>query len=264
MWDEFLIRALLAGLGVALLAGPLGCFVVWRRMAYFGAAISHAALLGVAIGLLFQVDIRWGLLTVAVGIATGLGFLQRFHTLPADTLLGILAHGALALGITVLAFFEPTRVNLLNYLVGDILAVSWGDVVWIWLGTAAGLIGLALIWRPLLISTVSDELARTIGVRVELVRWVFLVLMSVVIAAAMQVVGILLIVSLLVIPAAAARRLAVTPEQMAIGGALIGGLAVVFGLAASLGWNTPAGPSIVVCATVIFVGSLLAPVRTAT
>ncbi len=255
--DDFILRALAAGAGVALVAGPLGCFVVWRRMAYFGATLAHAALLGVAAGFLFDVDFRLGIVFVSVAVSALVVLLERSHRLAADTLLGILAHGALAFGLVCLAFIDSARLNLTAYLFGDILAVDAIDIAWIYGGGAVALGVLALIWRRLLSITVQEDVARVEGVKVTAVRLAFMLVMALVIAVAMKIVGVLLIVSMLIIPAAAARRFAASPEAMAVLAALIGCASVAGGLGASLTWDTPAGPSIVVVATAIFFAAFL-------
>ncbi|RCX31329.1 zinc ABC transporter permease subunit ZnuB [Thioalbus denitrificans] len=257
--DEFLLRALLAGLGVALVAGPLGAFVVWRRMAYFGDTLAHSALLGVALAYLLSIDLNLGVLIACVAVALVLLALQRQQRLASDTLLGILAHTALSLGLVTLAFLETLRVDLMGFLFGDILAVGWRDVALIWAGGLVVLGALALLWRPLLAITVHEELAQVEGVPVVRVRLALTLLLAVVVALAMKVVGILLITSLLIIPAAAARRFSRTPEAMAALAALAGGLAVTGGLAGSLRFDTPAGPSVVVAAALLFALTGLVP-----
>ena len=262
MLDDFLIRGLLGGLGVAVIAGPLGCFVVWRRMAYFGASIAHAALLGVALGFFFEADPFLGIVAVCITFAAGIALLQRQTRLATDTLLGILAHVALALGIIAVSLMERLRVDLMSYLFGDILSVGRGDLVWIYGGAVVVMAVLAWIWRPMLAITVHQEMAEAEGINVTAVRLVFTLLLATVIAFAMKIVGILLIISLLVIPAAAARVFSRTPEQMAVIAAGVGMLSVAGGLGASAGWDTPSGPSIVVVAFLIFMaGQIYAHVR---
>ena len=252
MFDDFFVRALVGGVGVALVAGPLGCFVVWRRMAYFGDSVAHGALLGVALGIALGIDLNAGIVIACVAFALLFLLLERQRRLTADTLLGILAHGALALGLVALGFVELGRVDLMGYLFGDILAVNRTDLVWIYGGGAAVLAATALLWRPLLAITVNEELARAEGVRVGAVRFAFTLLIALTIAIAMKVVGLILIVSLLIIPAAAARRLARSPEQMALLAGAAGAASVVGGLHGSLAWDTPSGPSIVVAALALF------------
>lgn len=250
--DDFLLRALLAGLGVALVAGPLGAFIVWRKMAYFGDTLAHTALLGVALGFLLEFSINLGVVVVCVALALMLVALQQQQRLASDTLLGILSHTTLSLGLIALAFMETVRLDLLSYLFGDILAVTQTDLYWIFGSAVLALTVLALIWRPLLAITVHEELARVEGVPVTWVRLALMLLIALVIAVAMKVVGILLITSLLIIPAATARSFARTPEQMAVTAALIGCVAVAGGLFGSLKWDLPAGPAIVACAALIF------------
>lgn len=259
MFDDFLTRAIVAGLMVAVVAGPLGAFVVWRRMAYFGDTVSHSALLGVALGFLLGMNLNLLVTLVCVSVALILVFLQRRQELASDTLLGILAHSALSLGLVAVAFVEGLRIDLMAYLFGDILAVTRSDLAAIAIGGLVALTLLILLWRPLLAITVHEELARIEGVPVLPVRLGLMLLIALVIASAMQVVGVLLITALMIIPAATARRLSRTPEQMAVFAAGFGALAVLGGIWASFTYDTPTGPSIVVAALVAFVVLHLLP-----
>jgi zinc transport system permease protein len=257
MLDDFFLRALVAGVGLAITTGPLGCFIIWRRMAYFGDTISHSALLGVALSLLLQVNLTLAVFVVAAVVSILLLFLQRRQALSADALLGILSHATLAIGLVMVAFMTWVRIDLIAFLFGDILAVTWTDIAMIWGGGILVLAAIAWLWRPLLASTVNSDLAEAEGLRPERARLFFMLLMAVVIAIAMKIVGIMLITSLLIIPAAAARRFAATPETMAVLASLIGAVAVVGGLFGSLRYDTPSGPSIVVAALILFMVSLL-------
>lgn len=253
---DFLLYALLAGLGVAAVAGPLGAFVVWRRMAYFGDTLAHSALLGVTFGLLLSINLN---LAVALGcllLAMLLVALQHKSLLATDTLLGMLSHSTLALGLVSVSLFGNNRVDLMAYLFGDILSANLTDVLGVWLISLMVLGVLFFLWRPLLAITVHEELARVEGVPVTAVRTALMLLVALVIAIAMKVVGVLLITSLMIIPAAASRRLTHTPEQMALVASLLGSLAVVLGLAASFWWDSPAGPSVVLAATGFFILTL--------
>ncbi|HRE54294.1 MAG TPA: metal ABC transporter permease [Candidatus Competibacter sp.] len=259
--DDFLARALLGGAGVALAAGPLGTFIVWRRMAYFGDTLAHSGLLGVVLGAFLGINPELGVVLTCLAVALILVLLQRQHALATDTLLGILAHTALSLGLVALAFLETVRVDLVSYLFGDILSINTVDLYWIWGGNLLALAALARLWRPLLAATVHEELARVEGVPVFQIRLAFMMLIAVVIAVAMKVVGILLITSLLIIPAAAARRFARSPEGMAVLASAFGCAAIGAGLWASLRWDTPAGPSVVVAASSLFVLGSAVPGR---
>lgn len=250
---DFFWRALLGGLGVALVAGPLGCFVVWRRMAYFGDTLAHSALLGIALGFLFQLPLNLSIALTCVALAMLLVALGRSRGLATDTLLGILAHSALAIGLVVLGFMPQVRVDLTGYLFGDLLAMSPADLGWIYAGAITILLLLRWLWRGLLMSTIHEELARVEGIPVERLRIVLMLMFALVIAVAMKIVGVLLITALLIIPAATARRLAKTPEQMVLLAMVFGMLAVTGGLSLSWYADSPAGPSVVVAAFALFV-----------
>ena len=257
MFDDFFVRALVAGVGLAITAGPLGCFVVWRRMAYFGDTMAHSALLGVALSLLLNVNLLVSVFVVAAVVSLLLIVLQRRGGLSADALLGILSHATLAIGLVLVSFMYWVRIDLISFLFGDILAVTEADIDIIWGGGILVLVALFNLWRPLLASTVSAEVAEAEGLQPEKTRLYFMLLMALVIAIAMKVVGIMLITSMLIIPAATARRFSSTPEVMAIVAAVLGVIAVCGGLFGSLHFNTPSGPSIVVAALCLFVVSLL-------
>lgn len=261
MLDSFFIRALVAGVGLAVVAGPLGCFVVWRRMAYFGDTMAHSALLGVALSFLLGINLTVGVFAVAAMVAVALILLQNKASLSTDALLGILSHSTLAVGLVLVAFMSWVRFDLMGFLFGDILAVSKLDIAVIYGGGLVILGVLIAVWRPLLASTVSTELAEAEGQRPEAARVMLMILMASIIAIAMKLVGVLLITSLLIIPAATARRFSMTPEQMSVLASLLGAIAVVGGLFSSLQWNTPSGPSIVVAALVLFLVSLIIPLN---
>ena len=250
--DDFFWFALFGGLGVAITTGPLGCFVVWRRMAYFGDSLAHSALIGVALGLALSIETTFGVLIACIAVAVAITLLQDQIRLATDTLLGILAHSSLAIGLVAVSFLDNVRIDLMAYLFGDILAINGTDLVWVYGGGTIALAGLAYIWRPLLALSIHADIAHAEGVPVRATRLAFTLLLAIVIAIAMKIVGVLLIVSMLIIPAATARRFAQSPEQMAVLAAISGAIAVGGGLTASLHWNTPSGPSIVTAAFVLF------------
>lgn len=259
MIDDFLLRALLGGLGVALVAGPFGSFVVWRRLAYFGDTLSHSALLGVALGFILHINLTVGIIVICQLLAILLFYSQRQRQLASDTMLGIFAHGALSLGLVTLSFMRDVRIDLVAYLFGDILAISNSDLGWIFIGGGVALACLLWIWKPLLAITIHEDLARVEGIPVDRINWIFLGLVALIVAVMMKVVGMLLVTALLIIPAATARRFAGNPEIMALFASLIGCLAVCLGLYGSFQWDTPTGPTIVVAACLIFIAGLLIP-----
>ena len=253
---DFLLYALLAGLGVALVAGPLGCFVVWRRMAYFGDTLAHSALLGVSLGVLLDINLNITVIAIPLAMAIGLVFLEKRGFLSLDTLLGILSHSALAAGLVVISLLPGVRVDLMSLLFGDLLAVTKNDLWVIYTVSAAVLALLGLLWKQLINITVDPELAAVEGTNVTLVSTALMLITALVIALAMKVVGVLLITALLIIPAATARRVSQTPEQMAVAASLIAMLTVIMGLAMSWNLDTPAGPSVVISASFLFCLSL--------
>lgn len=255
--DIWWLPALLSGVLLAAITGPLGSFVVWRRMAFFGDTLAHGALLGITLGIIADLEPVLALMFSSVTLAILLYPLQRTSALSADTLLGIVSHSMLAIGLVTLSLTDSVRVDLMGYLFGDLLAVDYTDVLWV---TAIGVVcgGLMLAnWRGLVATTVSQELASIDGYPVKRLNLMLVIMLALTVALAMKIVGILLVSALLIIPPAAARALARTPEQMALMASGLGILAVVAGIAASFQWDTPTGPSVVVAATSMFVLSLV-------
>lgn len=254
MLDDFMVRAALAGIGVAFAAAPLGCFVVWRRMAYFGDATAHAAILGVALSLAFSMSIFVGAVIVALLMALTVSFLSgRGYAM--DTLLGVLAHSALAFGLVAVSFLSGIRIDLMAYLFGDILAVSRGDLAVIWVGALLVMLLICWRWSALLTSTLSEDLGYASGINPKREQLALTIALAVTVAVAIKVVGVLLIAAMLIIPAAAARPLSRTPEGMAVIAGLIGTLSAVVGLRVAYIFDTPAGPSIVCVAAITFLVS---------
>jgi zinc transport system permease protein len=248
---DFLLRALAAGLMLALVCGPLGCFIVWRRMAYFGDTLAHSALLGIALGLLLDLNLQATVIGACCVLALLLVWMERGRALASDTLLGILAHSSLAIGLVTLSLTD-LRVDLLAYLFGDLLSVSRSELWWMLGGSGTALALLLYFWKPLLAITLNQELAQVEGLQVQRLRLLLMLVMAIVVAGSMKIVGVLLITSLLIIPPAAARHFARSPEQMALGASSIGALAVAGGMGASWYLDTPTGPSVVVVAAILF------------
>jgi len=255
--DEFIIRALIAGSLVAAVAGLLGVFVVWRRMAFFGDTLSHSALLGVAIGMLLNIGFMVGVVVSTILVGLILYLFQRQQRVSNDALLGILAHTGLSLGLIALSFVHTQNVNIEDWLFGDVLTVMWSDVAAIAGILLVVVLAMGWLWKPLLALTIHDELARVEGVNANLVNMAFVMLVALLVATAMQVVGALLITALLIIPASAARVFAKTPEQMALYAALLGVVAVIAGITGSVLTDAPAGPSVVLASAILFFTSQL-------
>ena len=252
MIEPFIIRAIIAGVGIAIIAGAIGCFVVWRKMAYFGDSLAHSALLGVALGLVMGISTNLGTIIICSLFAVVLIWLQQKKILATDTLLGILAHSALSVGMVTLSLLEKS-VDLHSYLFGDILAVTSAEIYFILFGGFFVLIFLYFNWSSFVLMTIDEKLAKAEGINIVFYQLLIMLLMTVVVAVSFKIVGLLLITSLLIIPAAAARQLANSPEKMATISSLLAVLSVAIGVYSSLYLDTPSGPSIVVASTIIFI-----------
>ena len=250
---DILLLPMLAGLLLAIAAGPLGCFVIWNRMAYFGDTLAHSALFGVSLALFSELPIHLGMFFSCFLIACGLLLFREDGVLPRDTLLGIFSHGSLAAGVILVGVIEGVRVDLLAFLFGDILAISVQDVLLI--GFLSGLVLLAiwLSWKPLLLNSIDPELAKVEGINTNFYRALLMFLLAGLIALSIKIVGVLLIGAMLIIPAASARNGARSPGMMALGASVFGVSAVIGGMFLSWFSDAPAGPSIVLFSFLIFI-----------
>ncbi len=257
MLYDFLVRAIIAGIGIALVTGPLGCFVVWRRLSFFGDTLAHSALLGVLLSISLNINVSLTIFVVSSLVALILLRLEKSTNLAGDSLLGLISHSSLAIGLVILGFLSFIRFDVLGVLFGDILSVNTNDLLFIWIGGGLILAVLFYIWKPLFASTVNYELAEAEGMNPERVNAIFTILLAALIAISIKMIGVLLITGLLIIPTAMARNLSNNPKQMVVL-SIIGGLLSVFiGLYASFEINTASGPSIVVVALILFILSLL-------
>ncbi len=249
---DFVLYALAAGISLAIVAGPLGSFIVWRRMSYFGDTLAHSALPGIAIGLITDSNPQLSIVISCLLFAFILTLLDRRPSVSTDTLLGILAHSSLALGIVVLALADSVRVDLEAYLFGALLTIGNADLLWILVIVTLVAVVLYRYWNDFVSITVHAEIAEIEGANVNRLKLTLVLLIALTIAVSMKIVGVLLITSLLIIPPAAVRSLATTPEQMAGKASLTGVISVLLGLVSAFYFDVPVGPSIVVVATLIF------------
>lgn len=256
MFDDFFVRATLAGIGIAIAAAPLGCFVVWRRMAYFGDATAHAAILGVALSLALSINVFIGVLSIAILMALATSALTT-RGYAMDTLLGVIAHSALAFGLVAVSLIQGVRIDLMAYLFGDILAVGALDLAIIWSGAILVLGLVTWRWSALLTSTLNPDLAYASGIDPKREQLILTLALAIVVAIALKIVGALLISAMLILPAATARTFSKSPEVMAIVATIIGILSAMGGLQASYHWDTPTGPTIVCVAALFFIASNL-------
>ena len=256
MFDDFFIRALFAGIGIALITGPFGCFIIWRRFSFFAGTLAHSALLGVTMAVFFDINITFAVFLISAALAIILLKLQKKTKLPNDALLGLLAHASLAVGFVILGFLTSIRFDVMGLLFGDILAVNEIDLMFIWIGGSLILLVLKLIWKPLFASTVNYELAEAEGLNPDRAKAIFTILMAAIIAISIKMVGLLLITGMLIIPAAMARNISSSPQKMVIYSIIGGLLSVILGLFSSLEFNTASGPSIIAAALFLFILSL--------
>lgn len=259
--DPFVWRAFFAAVGLAVVAAPLGCIVVWRRMSYVGETLSQAGLLGVALGLAANVNLTLAVVLAALAAAGTLTLLARQKMVPLDSALGLMHHATLALGIAAISLVKGPGIDLMSYLFGDVFAVTRTDLVWIYVGGAMVMVATLYLWKPLVRLSLHEDLATAEGINPRFSRAAFDFLLAVVIAVAMKIVGVLLVMAFLVVPAVAARPLSATPERMAALAAAAAILGVILGLWLSLSTDVPGGPAIVIALCTIAAISLLAGSR---
>ena len=250
--DDFFPRAVIAGIGFAIVAGPLGCFVVWQRMAYLGESMAHSALLGVALALALDINLLIGVFCICIIIAVVLAPITSDSRLSRDSTLGIVSHSTLSIGLVLVSTMYWIRVDVLDILFGNIIAVSWSDISLIIVTSICALGIIIWKWRSFISLTLNDQIAASEGMNPLRTRALLMVLLAMTIAIAMKIVGVILTVALMIIPAATARQISRTPEQMAVLSAILGAVAVIGGLFMSLEYDTPPGPSIVVTALAFF------------
>jgi zinc transport system permease protein len=256
MFDDFFVRALIAGIGIAIIAGPIGCFVVWRRLAYYGDTLAHSGLLGVTLGFILGINMSLSVFIISTTIAFLLLLLQKKTKLTGDALLGLLAHSSLAIGLVIIAIASSIRIDLMGLLFGDILSVSNNDIILIWGGGILILIVLFFIWKSLFAATVNYDLAKAEGMNPDTSNYIFTILIAGVIAISIKMIGVLLITGLLLIPPAMSRNFSLSPKEMVVFSIIGGVISVIFGLFGSLEFNTPSGPSIIVVSLILFFLSL--------
>lgn len=261
MFDDFFIRALFAGIGLAIIVGPLGCLIIWRKMAFFGDTLAHAALLGIALAILIDISPLVGVPLVTLASCIVLMIAKRTPSLSSDTILAILAHSTLALGLVLISLTGGRSLDVNGLLFGDILAVDTTDLLVIYAGGGAILAIIIWQWRRLIAATLSPEIAEAEGLSPQRAEWLFMMLIALVVSIAVKLVGVLLITALMIIPAAAARRLVSSPEMMAGLASLLGVIGVIAGLYGSAEFDIPSGPAIILAGGLLLLGLSFVPRR---
>ncbi len=252
MLDDFIIRALLGGIAVAIAAGPLGSVLVWKRMSFFSDAISHSAILGLVIGIILGMNQYVSVALFALLFALFVTLFKTKNFFPNDSLLNIFAQGALSLGI-ILFYITKTNFNITNILFGDILAISYNDIIISYLGSIFILTSLLYIWRDLLLMIISEDLAKVEGINVRKISFIFTTIVAIMVALSVKIVGIMMVSSLLVIPACFARVFSKTPERMAFLASIFGIAAILIGTLLSTYFDIPTGPNIVLVLVIGFI-----------
>lgn len=250
--EDFVIKALLAGIAIASIAGPLGSIIVWKKMAYFGDSLAHSSLFGVTLAVIFEMNLNLSILLVAVFFALLLIFLKTKTSIPIDSILGMIAHFSLALSVFLLFVISDQNIDLHSFLFGDILLVSTTDLIWIFTGTIIGLIFLIINWSNLVFYSINKDLANAYGINTFKLEVGLHLLIALIIALSIQIIGVLLVSSLLIIPAATSQLIAKSTFKMALFASIIGIIALIIGLLASVFLDTPSGPGVVVCLGIIF------------
>ncbi|ABL02460.1 ABC-3 protein [Candidatus Ruthia magnifica str. Cm (Calyptogena magnifica)] len=251
--ENFIFRAVLAAIGISIIAGSLGCFVIWKRMSYFSESISHSALLGVSLGLASGLSVHFSLVIVGVIFAILVVILQRRQFLSNDAILGIFSHIALSLGIIVLSFIGNTNMDYFSLLFGDILSITNADIIWVYVILIVLGLLLIIFWQRLLLLTLNEELAVAQGLNRDFYQLLFMLMIALAVSVSVQIVGVLLITSLLIIPPAVARVFANTPSGMVFQSVIVSMVAVALGLGTSMAYDLATGPAIVIALGGLFI-----------
>ncbi|CRK85667.1 High-affinity zinc uptake system membrane protein ZnuB [Candidatus Providencia siddallii] len=246
----------MTGVLLSIAAGPLGSFIIWRHMSYFGDTLAHASLLGISLGLLLNINPFFTIIVVTLLLTFILVLLEKNPEFTTDSMLGIIAHSSLSIGLVIISFMKNIRVELISYLFGDLLSVDYKDIIILLIGVLINSILLFFNWKSLLSVTINHELAFSDGINIQKNNLLLMLMIALTISISMKFVGALIITSLLIIPPSAARRFSNTPEQMSFIAILLGVISITTGLIFSAYYDTPVGPSVVICSTFLFIISL--------
>ena len=249
MIDIFLINAIIGGLGIAAIAGLLGSFVLWKNMAYFGDALSHSALLGITIGMLFHFNLTASVILIASIFA--LAFSSNKTRYSSDSILGILSYSSLSLAI-ILASYSKIKIDLMSYLFGDILAINISDIYCLIIAAIIISLWIYYNWSKLVLLSISPELLQTEGGNIQLLKLGFSLVLALFVAISFKIVGVLLITAMLIIPPATALPISRSPLQMVIYAMVSGCLAVIIGIIVAISFDLPTGPSIILSSFAFF------------
>ncbi|MHC5723990.1 MAG: metal ABC transporter permease [Nostoc sp.] len=249
----FMQRAIVGAVLMGILGGMLGSFVTLRQLSFFSHAVGHAALVGVALGVLLQINPTWMLLpfTLVFGVIV-LYFIDKTD-LASDSVLSIVLSGALAIGVILTSLIKGYRGNLMAVLFGDILAIDTTDLILTLLVLVGGSIFLLSTLQQQILLTLNPDVAQVQGIPVQLYRYVFVVLLSLAVAVAIKAVGVLLVNAFLVIPASTAKLMSHHFSRFLVMSVIVGSISSIAGIIVSGIFNFASGPSIVLVQFLIFV-----------
>jgi zinc transport system permease protein len=256
MIEPFFIKAIIAAIGVAIATAPIGVFVLWKRMAYFGDAISHSAIFGLGIATIIAVEPIYGIIFCAIIFCFLIFALSKQNIYSNDSVIGIASCSLLALGMILLAIF-PSRVNLESYLFGDLIILQNRDVLLIYIVAVLSSVAVFMWFKNLLLATINKDLAKISGIKVENLELKFLLLTALTVACLVKIVGIFLITSIMILPAAIARNFSKTPTQMLFFALLFSGISMVGGLLIAMFLDFPSSPAIIVFAAFLLITSIV-------
>lgn len=255
---DFLIRALIAGSLLAVLAGILGVFLVLRKLSLIGDGLAHVSFGGVALGLLFGVYPFYVSVPLTVAAAFLVFKLSRRAKIYGDAAIGIISAVGVAGGVIIASLAHGFNVDLFSYLFGSLLAVSIGELYFLAALTMITLVFIVRYYRSLFALAFDEVSAQAMGVKIKFLNTFLLILTALTVAAAVKAVGVMLVSALLILPAASALQGAKNFKGALIGAAILALLSVWIGLAAALAFNLPAGASIVLAAFLMFIVAYLA------
>lgn len=253
----FMQRALFGGVLIAMLTSWMGVLVVLRQSSFFGDAIAHASLMGVALGLLIGFDPVLVAAAYAIFVSFGLPYLRKHSELPIDSLLGFILPFSMGVGVILLAFIPGYQPELISFLFGSILAVGWVDIAVVSSLTVVTLIAMAVIKNKLVFASFDSEYAKVSGIPVHRIDVFYHVLLAVTIVAGIRLVGIVLVNALLVIPASTVRLFAGSLKQMFLFTPVVALFVTIVGLVISFFANIPTGPAIAVVSGSVFLGGVV-------
>jgi ABC-type Mn2+/Zn2+ transport system permease subunit len=257
--EAYMIRALVTAILLAPSCAFLGVFVTARKMSFFSDTIAHGALAGVALGVwLGLADLTAPMILFSLLVAAALIWIQENTELMTDTIMALLLSGSVALGIIILSMLRGSRAQIHTYLFGDILAVGPNDL-WFAGGLTAAVFG-GLFWRLSDVTLLSahEEIAYVCGVRVKLLNYLFILLLTVAVALSIRLLGIILVTALIVVPPSVARNISRNLRQQIILSIVAGLVGGVTGIVASYHLDVPCGPTIVLTLIGLFIATLIA------